>query len=521
MYVTDAGLTALYDFKALQVLDLRDTLVTDAGLSQLKLFPELQAVRLRYQSLPIPEFAGPFPIFTDTGLRDLAEIPTLRSLDITGGNVTDAGLAALGKLEKLRFLNLDTTGSGVTSVGLESLAALTELRYLGLAGSRKITDAALLKFKGLTHLRGLDLNSTTITDTGLAVVKHFPELRLLNLSHTKLSGAGLKSLSELADLEELDLRYCRIDDAALKPLRSCRNLTHLRLASHDLTDSVLSTLQEIGLLPALDTDWKTRDICLDEERFVPVRTAAPRRLELSGSKVTDAGLAELRDLNELEVLGLRSLQINGSGLKALVGLQRLHTLDVDVTDPVVRALREVDRLHLLSAAMNQNHGRATSAADVMTFDILATQQFINTTLTGAGLRDLKPLVNLRTIRFVQYEHQILDEHIVALEEIGLLHTLPYALAKDGNRPSGPDDVVTLDLHGTGLSDAGLKSLKVFKNLQVLNIAGTQVYDVMPLVTLKKLESLDVRGTVDGKGMARRVKGIIPLSDALRLLRIKS
>lgn len=521
MYVTDAGLAALYDFKGVQVLDLRDTLVTDAGLSQLKGFSDLHAVGLRYQTLPIPEFGSPFPIFTDTGMRDLAEISTLRSLDLTGANVSDAGLKALGRLTKLRMLNLDTVGSGVTSVGLENLAALCELRYLGLAGSRTITETGLLKFKGLTHLRGLDLNSTNITDAELAAVQHFPELRLLNLSHTKLTGAGLESLAGLSQLESLDLRYCQVDGAALKSLRNCRKVIHLRLTSHDLTDNILSTLREIGLLPALDTDWKSREFGLDEERFVLDRPVTLRRLDLGGSKVTDTGLAEIRDLSELETLGLRSLEMNGSGLKVLAGLKRLHTVDIEVTDPVVRALRELDRLHLLSPAMNEFRGRAASAAEVVTFDISATQEFINTTLTGVGLRDLKPLSNLRTLRFVQFQHQILDEHIVALAEIGLLHALPQALAEDGSRPAGPDDVVTLDLHGTGLSDAGLKSLKVFKNLQMLNVAGTQVYDLMPLVTLRKLESLDVRGTVDSKGMARRVKGIIPLSDALPSLRIKS
>lgn len=521
MYVTDACLAALHDFKALQVVDLRDTLVTDTGLSQLKVFRGLHTVRLRCQTLPIPEFTEQFPSFTDAGLRSLAEIPTLRSLDIAGANITDAGLEALGKLTKLQSLNLDATGSRTMPGGVENLSALTELQYLGLAGNRRISLTSLLKLKGLSHLRVLDLNSSSVTDAGLAIVKHFPELRVLNLGYTNVTGAGLESLAGLSHLKSLDLRQCEVQGAALKPLRSCRSLIHLRLDPRDLTDSTLGSLREMELLTALNTDWTSDEFSLNDDRPLPDRTVGLRRLDLGGSKVTDAGLAELRDLNELEVVGLRGLKLNGTGLKELVGLKRLHTVDVDVTDPVIKTLRDVDRLHLLSPALNQYLGRATSAAEVMTFDILATQQFINSTLTGAGLRDLKPLVNVRTLRFVQYEHQILDEHLVALGEVGLLHALPQALAQDGGRPTGPDDVVRLDLHDTRLSDAGLKSLNVFKNLQVLNIAGTQVYDLMPLATLKKLESLDVRQTVDGSGKPRRVKGIIPLSDTLPRLRIKS
>lgn len=391
-YVTDAGLTALRDFKSLQVLDLRDTLVTDAGILHLKVFPALCAVRLPRHTLRVPQLIERFPVFTDAALRTLAEIPGLRSLDIPSARVTDAGLQSLGVLKQLRVLNLDATAPGVTQAGVESLASLTELRYLGLAGSRKISAASLQKFTGLTQLCGLDLNSTNLTDAGLSVAKSFPELRLLNLGYTKVTGTGLESLAGLPQLESLNLQGCKFDGTALKGLRSCHHLTHLRLSQRDLTDEILATLREINRLNALDTDWNDWELTLEGERQSPGRSVALRRLDLGGSKVTDAGVADLRDLDELEVLGLRSLDLNGSGIKALAGLQRLHTVDMDLTDPIIKAVREADRIHLLSAAMGQHRQRATSAADVVTFDILATQEFVNAPLTGAGLRELRPLV---------------------------------------------------------------------------------------------------------------------------------
>ena len=517
--VTDAGLAALGDLPGLQVVDLRDTVVTDAGMAELRKFPKLCGVRLRFSPFRNPELSRRFPPVTDVGLKSLAEIQSLRFLELTGCKFTEGGLAEIQKLKELRTLNLDSAG-GVTDTGLQHLAGLSELRNLGLAGSPKVTAAGLWKLQALRNLVELDLSQTNITNSGLQVLKQFPELRRLNLSGTEVTGAGLDTLADLRNLESLDLRHDKIDGISLQQLRGHRHLNELRMSVSDVTDDVLSTLREVGLLESLDTDWRDREIGFDDERQSLDQNARGRRLNLNGSKVTDAGLAELKSLTELVTLELNHSQVAGPGLKFLAGHWQLQTVDIQITDSVLMAMREANLLHLLAPAMNDERGRAESSAKVVWFDITGTHDFIDNSLTGQGLRELKPLVNLRSLDAFQF-NRLTDAQILALGEIGLLHALPQATGAGRVRPASPDDVVKLDLSGSSLTDAGLKPLEALKNLRVLNLSNTQVFNLMPLVSLKKLEFLDVSFVRDSEGVVRRPKGIIPLSDALPMLRIRS
>ena len=53
-----------------------------------------------------------------------------------------------------------------------------------------------------------------------------------------------------------------------------------------------------------------------------------RRLDLSGSKITDAALESFRGMTELEILSLYRTQVSDLGLTKLSGLRRLRQLDL-------------------------------------------------------------------------------------------------------------------------------------------------------------------------------------------------
>ncbi len=98
----------------------------------------------RLTALPPPEV--PFGLrlnghqVTDAGLKELAGLTQLQSLDFRETQVTDAGLKELAGLKQLRMLNLGVTQ--VTDAGLKELAGLKQLRMLNLSGS-KVTDAGV------------------------------------------------------------------------------------------------------------------------------------------------------------------------------------------------------------------------------------------------------------------------------------------------------------------------------------------------------------------------------------------
>lgn len=494
-YVTDQGLSALLDCRGLRTLDLSATLLTDAGLSELKRFAELHTLALRSKSYPADNEWRYFPDVTDVGVKALTEIPTLRSLDLTGCPHTDECLAELQKLNQLHTLLIGVGSNwrdtGITDAMLNRLVALTELRTLGLAGQTNISADGYQTLKRLQKLRELDLSATAITDTHLATLKDLPDLRRLHLYDVKLTDLGLQQVGQMRSLQILDLRNCECTASSLKHLSGLRDLRRLLMSDRDLNDLVLKSLREIGLLDKLDTTWQSREPNLGDVRRELYEPVTVRTLKLSN--VTDAGLAELKGLSELQVLELRDSKVLGPGLTDLAALTRLHTLDIDVTDSVLAALREVDRIFTLKWAINGDGGRPKSASEVAGFERPANSGSINNKLTEAGLLDLKALINLRTLRVIDQE-QLTDRHLAALEKIGLLHALPQAITKDGGRPTGPKDVESLNLASSKLTDAGLRPLAALVNLKNLNLRGTAVSKVEPLTSLKHLETLDLSDT---------------------------
>ena len=107
--------------------------------------------------------------FDDKGLEPLVPVaPQLAWLDVSKTQITDAGLAHIGKLTNLTRLHLEKTG--ITDAGLPHIAKLEKLEYLNLYGT-KVSDAGIANLKGLKNLKKLFLWQTAVTDKGAADLK--------------------------------------------------------------------------------------------------------------------------------------------------------------------------------------------------------------------------------------------------------------------------------------------------------------------------------------------------------------
>jgi hypothetical protein len=82
------------------------------------------------------------------------------------------------------------------SVDLSCVQYLPQLQSLELTGDRRITDAALVHFKALTHLKQLVLTGTQVTDAGLENLKGLTELKLLLLVGTQVTDEGVRKLRQ-------------------------------------------------------------------------------------------------------------------------------------------------------------------------------------------------------------------------------------------------------------------------------------------------------------------------------------
>ena len=156
------------------------------------------------------------------------------------------------------------------------------------------------------NLVGLSLRNTSLKSlSGLASLKN--RLRLLDLYGTRTDDASLKTIATLGQLRELDLGVTRITAAGLASLTLLDKLRVLDLSGRRMTDQAITSITS------------------------PTSNRLPgslHHLSLSGTRVTDAGVARLARLPQLRALALAGTRIEGSSLDALVKLRALSLLDL-------------------------------------------------------------------------------------------------------------------------------------------------------------------------------------------------
>jgi hypothetical protein len=239
----------------------------------------------------------------DGVMAHIAHLGDLEELDFSPLNeshpsVSDAGLAYLRGLPRLRRLDLSRTG--VRGPGLAHLRGMNQLMRLELL-ELPLKDEDLIHLGGIASLEVLTLSSGGITDDGLAHLSGL-KLRHLRLESPWISGTGLRHVGGMTDLRCLVLNSPRLD--SLLPLG---HLTELAWVGLDGT--------AVG----------------DADMVILARSKGLFHLDLSHTRIGDAGLACLGDLSKLQHLNLSGTRVTDTGLASLAGLSNCQFLSVQRT----------------------------------------------------------------------------------------------------------------------------------------------------------------------------------------------
>ena len=270
---------------------------------------------------------------TDNDIARVAEIKTLKRLDLSFTYVTDRGIERLQQLQQLEELTLDTA-EFITDASMSYLRANRRLRKLVLRGT-DITDVGLPYIAALTALKSLDLSYTMLGDVGIESLPALTELEELKLGADRISGINFNFLKLLPKLRKLSFNGIqrRNGGACWTPLITDLDLDPI---------SLLSDLEELNLGVGLGLG----------------RTGVPSGggnncRSAGGIRITDLGLAKLARLKKLRYLDVSGAQITPAGLKVLQTLPRLERLSVwnckaldDSAAPVFAAIPSLTNLDL-------------------------------------------------------------------------------------------------------------------------------------------------------------------------------
>lgn len=206
------------------------------------------------------------------------------------GKVVAVHLAGKSKQSRLE-VNLAT---------VDAIAKFEHLERLKLWGTT-VDDDAIKRLSGLRKVRGIDLTYTDVTGKSLRTISSFPNITSIRLEGCDVSDEQLAPLEEMPQVRMLYLGQTKVTDEGLKHLRNLKQLILLQLSDCDISDNGLASL---GELPQIQHLWLSKTIRYGDDdrsrltdRCIEYLLSLDTLLDLaiSDSKITDAGIARLRD----------------------------------------------------------------------------------------------------------------------------------------------------------------------------------------------------------------------------------
>ena len=230
-------------------------------------------------------------------LRHLAAHSNLQSLTLNHGSLSDANIAALATLPKLKQLNIS---GPITDQSLQHIAQHTNLTHLTLADTN-ITDAGLLHLAQLKRLTHLTIWESPVEGPGLQHLTSLP-LTHLTLYNTLINDASAQLFTQLTALEQLSLHNAQVSDLTLEQLLKLPNL-----ASLDISNTII----------------------MGPYFTIPPSTAPLIKLELQNNPLSNQGLEKIAKIETLQELNIKNTHLNDDALTALHNHPSLTTLHLD------------------------------------------------------------------------------------------------------------------------------------------------------------------------------------------------
>ena len=523
---------------------------TGAFLSQLDL-PKLGEFRVLGEGIPggwlvpfskrspdLPFIMVKGSRLTRADVQALTGMDLIRGLDLSNCGLDDEALTPLSKMSKVNELALNESPE-ITDAGAAKLASLKELKSISL-GDCSIGDETCKTLATLDKLEYAFLAHTRVSDRGVEALALLKALKHLVLSNTRLTDKGVESLAPFNSLETLQLSQCkRLTDQGLESLGKIGSLTYLEIQTNpQLTEAAVRKLQAAlpkckitsdfpnitgaMLAPAIDSDRRAAEYVLSIGGSVHIRENGKeimaaselpmeafeltnvslghnakvsdvglanlkdcnhlKQLNLAATPVTDAGLAHFRNCKSLIFLALNSTQISDAGLGYFTdnkNLTKLGLSNTKVSDAGLAHFQGCNNLTDLDLTNCTQVGDA-GLSHFKGCQNLAILMLNATQVTDAGLAIFKDRENL-THLLLKGCVDVTDSGLSNFRDCKRLRILSVGLnpqITDAGMANfrGCDELTVLDVDGTKVTDVGLANFRDCKKVTYLDFSYTQVTD---------------------------------------------
>ncbi len=216
-------------------LDISSTEIDDEALENLKSFRYLR--RLDVSGNKIGE----------EGLKFITHVSWLRELNING--ITSVVIRDMfDNFENMRHLQLlNMRNNRLRTKDLRDLADCPILRRLDLSNC-ELTDRDIKYLRGLINLHELFISGNRLEGDGIKYLDALDMLKILDLSDNAITGDQQQYFKYLESLHALLLKNNPIDNRGVSFLRGFRSLTYLDLEGTTVTEDSSDFIFQIPLL---------------------------------------------------------------------------------------------------------------------------------------------------------------------------------------------------------------------------------------------------------------------------------
>lgn len=208
---------------------------------------------------------------------------------------------------------------------------------------RTDTDEGLRAVKDFPHLKRLFLREGQATDEAMMSVAGLKELEMFFVwKAEKITDAGIKHLADLKKLQSVSLDHSQIGDGALEVFARLPSLNQLSLQGSAFSDEGLKYLAGMKQLRALLIGMNRKPVTDAGVKHL-VGLTMLQTLDLQGANLSDEAVDSLAMLTKLQSLWLQNTHITDRGMKRLSELPNLKTLSISSTALSQQAREEVKK----------------------------------------------------------------------------------------------------------------------------------------------------------------------------------
>jgi sugar lactone lactonase YvrE len=239
-----------------------------------------------------------------------------------------------------------------------------------------------------------------------------------------------------------------------------------------------------------------------------------RRLELSGTAVTSAGLIHLKELKDLERLNVCLTATDDRGFEHLAGLTKMRRMTVcasKITGSGFEHLQGMQQLESINLHSSPASDAGLQAIGKLTS--LKRLEIVHTNVTDAGLVHLASLVNLQQLHVHGPKTtEAALPFLGQLKELYQLDVYDHAASNQTLEQAAKlPKLRMLMLPQAVCDDAGVKHLVNVQTLEEVSLNSPNVTDasIESLSSLKNLRKLDVSGTKITEAGRKRLRELLP------------